>query len=350
MRSGGLIVKNWPNVVHLIRTIDAHVGGQPLRLIVEGMPRPAGGTLLQKRDWIRKHADAVRRGVVLEPRGHADMVAAVLTEPASPEAHAGLLFMDAAGYPPMSGHGVIAAATVAMQRELFVPREPEALETRFVLDTPAGTVHARVRFEQRGHARRVDSVAFTNVPSFVHTAAHPVRLGSRHLRVDVAFGGAFFAIVDTEAIGIPLRTERLPELRRLGADIRTSLNAAYEVEHPSEKALGGVAGVVFTGPPEDPEAHLRSVTVTGTSVDRSPGGTGTSAVMAVLDAMGLLPEDQTFVHESLTGTLFRGRAVRRTLVGDTPALVPEIEGAAWVTGEHTFLLDDDDPLRDGFSF
>ena len=339
-------------VVHSIRTIDAHVGGQPLRLIVEGLPRPSGKTLAQKRDWLRKHGDLVRRAVVREPRGHADMVAAVLTESASPEAHAGLIFMDAGGYPAMSGHGVIAAATLAIEREvLFVRRDHEhEAEMRVVFDTPAGTVHTRARCVIRAGGRRVDSVAFTNVPSFVHTASHAVRLRTREIRVDISFGGAFYAIVDTEAIGIPLRTERVADLRRLGMDIQQSLNGGYQVDHPGEPAVAGVAGVIFTGPPEDPEAHLRSVVVSGGTVDRSPGGTATAAVIAVLDAMGLLPEDQTFVHESLTGTLFRGRAVRRTLIGDIAALVPEIEGTAWITGEHTFLIDDDDPFREGFSF
>ncbi len=278
------------------------------------------------------------------------MVAAVLTEPASPQAHAGLLFMDADGYPTMSGHAVIAATTIAIERDLLMTCDDGHGDIAIVFDTPAGSVHVRARLQTRGSSRRVDSVAFANVPSFVHTAAHPVRLGTRELRVDVAFGGAFYAIADTEAIGIALRSERLPDLRRLGIEIRDSLNAAYQVHHPTESALAGVGGVVFTGPPEDPEAHLRSVTVAGGALDRSPSGTGTSAVMAVLDAMGLLPSDQTFVHESLTGALFRGRAIRRTMVGDRPALVPEVEGTAWITGDHTFVIDDDDPLRDGFSF
>ena len=337
-------------MIHSIRTIDAHVGGQPLRLIVEGLPRPSGRTLLQKRDWLRRQADAVRRAVVHEPRGHADMVAAVLTEPVSPEAHAGLLFMDGEGYPALSGHGVIAVTTLAIERELFFSRQDMTDGVRIVFDTPAGTVHARARCVERGNGCHVDAVAFTNVPSFVHTAAHPVRLRARDVRVDIAFGGVFYAIVDTEAIGVPLRSERVADLRRLGAEIQASLNAGYQVDHPIAPALSGVAGVIFTGPPEDPEAHLRSVIVSGGSVDRSPGGTGTSAVMAVLDAMGLLPEDQSFVHESLTGALFRGRATRRTQIGDVPAVVPEIEGTAWITGEHTFLIDEDDPLKEGFTF
>jgi proline racemase len=330
--------------------MDAHVGGQPLRLVVDGLPRPSGRSLLQKRDSLRTQADFVRKAIVREPRGHRDMVAALLTEPASPEAHAGVLFMDAEGYPAMSGHGIIAVTTLAIERDLVVSRQDDTPEVRIVFDTPAGTVHARARCETRGDHPRVDAVTFTNVPSFVHTAAHPVRLRTREVRVDIAFGGAFYAIADTEAIGIPLRSERVADLRRLGADIQESLNAAFHVEHPIERALSGVAGVIFTGPPEDPEAHLRSVVVASGLVDRSPGGTATSAVMSVLDAMGLLPDDQTFVHESLTGMLFRGRAARHSLVGDLAALVPEIEGSAWITGEHTFLLDEDDPFREGFTF
>jgi proline racemase len=370
-------------VTRQYRTIDAHVGGQPLRLIVDGMPRIGGKTALQKGEWLRRHADTIRRALVLEPRGHAGMVAAVLIEAASPQAQAGLVFMDGDGYPTMSGHGVIAAATVAIERRLLrngaepfretlrngaepfretlrngaepfretgFSRDDDLGDIRVVFETAAGDVHVRARAEMRGGERRVHSVAFANVPSFVHTAAHPVRIGTRELRVDVAFGGAFYAIADTEAIGIPLQIDRLPDLRRLGIQIRDSLNAATQVQHPSEARLAGIGGVVFTGPPEDPEAHLRSVTVAGSTLDRSPSGTGTAAVMAVLDAMGLLPEDQTFVHESLTGALFRGRAVRRTVVGDFPALIPEVEGAAWITGEHTFLVDEDDPLKDGFTF
>jgi proline racemase len=336
-------------LVHRIKSIDAHVGGQPLRLIVEGLPHPSGKTLVRKRDWLRRHADGIRRAIVLEPRGHADMTAALLIEPASPGAHAGLMFMDAEGFAAMSGHGVIAAATIALERELFFSRDDDPEGARLVFDTVAGMVHTRARLEKRGDIRRVGLVAVTNVPSFVHTASHPVRLGAREVRVDIAFGGAFYAIVDTEAIGIPLAHGRVPDLRRLGADIQRSLAAAYHVEHPAEPGLSGVTGVIFTGPPQDPEAHLRNVTVSGGVVDRSPSGTGTSAVMAVLEAMGLLPEDQDFVHESVTGALFRGRVVRRTIIGDTPALVTEIEGTAWITGEHTFFIDDDDPFGHGFS-
>ena len=338
-------------MIHIVKTIDAHVGAQPLRLVVEGFPRPLGKTLPLRREWFTKRADAFRRSVVLPPRGHADMTAAILTEPVSPEAHAGIFFMDAAGYPSMSGHGIIAATTIAIERGLIFSREIDHTGARLVFDTPAGTVRAEARLATRGEARRVDAVTMTNVPSFVHAASHPARVGTRELHVDIAFGGAFYAIVDTETTGIPLLPARLNDLRRLGADICAVINTSARPEHPRDASLAGVAGVIFTGPPQDPEAHLRNVTVSSAgSVDMSAGGTGTSAVMAVLDAMGLLLDGQAFVHESLTGSLLRGRVVSRTQLADAPALITEIEGSAWVTGEHTFFLDDDDPFREGVSF
>ena len=323
------------------------MGGQTLRLVVEGLPHPAGRTMRDKRAWLRKRADDVRRALVLEPRGHADMVAAVLTEAVSPEAHAGIIFMDGGGYPALSGHGVIAAATVAVARGLIFASASDDHDVRLAFDTPAGVVHTAVHSETHGQDRRIHSVVFTNVPSFVHTAAQAVRLGSREVRVDIAFGGLFYAIVDTEAVGIPLRAERQHDLRTLGMQLQEALNAAAGVVHPNDPETSGVSGVIFTGPAVDPEAHLRSVVVTGAVVDRSPGGTATAAVMAVLDAMGLLADDRHFVHESISGALFRGRAVRHTVIGEHTALIASIEGTAWITGEHTFLLDDDDPLRNG---
>jgi len=338
-------------MIRVVKTIDAHVGGQPLRLVVEGVPAPMGKTPAQQRDWWKRHADSFRRALIFEPRGHQDMTAALLTQPTSPQAHAGLLFMDAAGYPTMSGHGVIAAATIALERALIVTGTSDEPETRLVFDTLAGTVHADARIETRRGPASVDSVMVTNVPAFVFAPSLAVKLGGRAVHVDVAYGGAFYAIVDTESVGIPLTAARLPELRRVGVEIARSTNDALQPVHPFDPTLTGVAGVVFTAPAHDPEAHLRNVTVKiSGAIDRSPGGTATSAVMAVLDAMGLLGEGQAFVHEGLNGSLIRGRTLQRTIVGDRPALVTQLEGAAWITGEHTFLLDDDDPLGEGISF
>ncbi|MEQ1574309.1 MAG: proline racemase family protein, partial [Vicinamibacterales bacterium] len=286
-----------------MKTIDAHVGGAPLRLLVDGVPRPSGKTMAQKRDWMKRHADELRRQVILEPRGHADMIGALFTEPVSPGADAGLLFMDVGGYIALSGHGVMAAVTIAIERGLLLSCEKG---DQMTFDTPTGTVYARARVQSHGETRRVDSVVLVNVPSFVVTGGQVVRLGARDLRVDIAFGGVFYAMVDTEAIGISLEGERLPELRRVAAQIRDAVNGGGAVAHPGDRRMSGIAGVVFTGPPRDPEAHLRSVVVSESGViDRSPSATGTSAVMAVLDAMGLLQEDVPFVHESLVGSLHR---------------------------------------------
>ena len=201
----------------------------------------------------------------------------------------------------------------------------------------------------RPPATRVERVSFANVPSFVLHGGLRVDLRSRSVPVDVAFGGAFYAIVDAEAAGVPLRAERLAELRALGMEVKDAVERAVDVAHPDELRLRGVYGTIFTGPPEHEGADLRNVTIfADAQVDRSPCGTGTAAVMAVLDALGLLGADRPFVHESLIGTCFRGTLDSRTAVGELPAIRARIEGSAWITGEHTFLIDDDDPLRAGF--
>jgi proline racemase len=333
-----------------IRTIDAHAGGGPLRLVVDGFPAPRGKTMREKREWASRHADDLRRALILEPRGHADMCGAVLTEPASPGAHAGVLFFHNAGYSSMSGHGIVAVTTIVIEHGLVMPGGDG---TAIVFDTPAGTVRAIAAIAEGAPAdaerrARVDRVTFSNVPAFVLHAGVPVQLGARHLRADVAFGGAFYAIVDAEAAGLAIDMAHAPELRRAGVAIRDAVERAVTIAHPAHGA-GALDGTIFTGPPHDTGADLRNAIVFADgAVDRSPGGTGTSAVMAVVDAMGLIAEDGLFVHESLLGTRFAGRVTGRTAVGDSPAIVTDIEGSAWVTGEHTFVLDDRDPLKYGF--
>lgn len=334
-------------VITRVSTVDAHAGGQPVRIVVDGLPRLSGASMAQKRDSLRRRADDIRRAILLEPRGHAGMRGALFTAPATPEALAGLLFMDADGYPPLSGHAIVAAVTVAVERGLLGHPAAGAGDV-IALDTVAGLVRARAMVTSRGGTPRVESVAWTGRPSFVLAAGHAVRVGTRDIRVDLAFGGMCHAIVDTEAIGIPLAPERLADLGRLAAGICDVLNASPSIVLPGEASIGGIDAVTFTSAPNDPEAHLRSLTVSAAGrVNRSPGGTGTAAVMAVLDAMGLLTDEQPFVHEGLTGALFRGHVSARTEVGGLPAIVPEVEGTAWVTGEQVWLLDEDDPFRDG---
>ena len=327
-----------------LKTIDAHAAGEPLRLIVDGFPSPRGQTMLAKREWVRTHADHLRRALMLEPRGHADIYGAILTEPVAPGSHAGVLFMHNEGYSTMCGHGIIAVTTMALERGLIMTG-PADNDTTIVYDAPAGTVRARAQLVDG----RVKSVAFVNVPSFVLHGGLTVTLASRTIRADVAFGGAFYAIVDSEAAGLPIDAAHLPELRRVGMEIKHAIEAAQTIVHPLDPGLTGIYGTIFTGPPSDERADLRNVTIfADAEVDRSPCGTGTAAVMAVIDAMGLLGRDTPFVHESLIGTRFNGRVASRTQVGELEAIVPEIEGSAWITGEHTFLVDEDDPLKDGF--
>lgn len=337
-------------MVHAVKTIDAHAAGQPLRLVVDGLPRPVGTTIARKQQWMARHAEPLRLALLREPRGHADMTGAMLTEPVHPGSHAGVLFMHAGGYTGLCGHGIIAVATIALERGLvFDAAAGSADEVTLVFDTAAGTIRARARMATHGAARRVDRVAFTNVPSFVCSGGHPVKVGHRELRVDIAFGGGFYVIIDAESVGLAVDGDALPGLRRIAADLKAALSGSPALAHPAETQKAELEGVIFTALPRDPDADLRSVTIyEDLAVDRSPGGTATAAVMAVLDAMGLLPPDRPFVHESLIGTLFRGQVARRTEVGGIPAIVPEIEGSAWITGEHTFLIDDDDPLREGF--
>jgi proline racemase len=331
-------------VIHRIRTIDAHAAGEPLRLIVEGLPSPEGDTMLAKRAWAQKHLDHLRRSLMLEPRGHADMYGAVLTEPVSEGAHAGVLFMHNEGWSTMCGHGVIAVTTIAIERDLIWPGGPD-----FVLDAPAGRIEATASIRESTDGRRVTAVAFRNVPSFVAEAGLPVKIGGRTLLVDVAFGGACSAIVDAEAAGLAITPSTLTELRRVGMEIKNEVERLRQVVHPVDVGLHGIYGTIFTAPAQHPDAHLRNVTIfADAEVDRSPCGTGTAAVMAVLSEMGVLADDGAFVHESIVGSLFTGNIVGRTQVGDKPGIVPEIQGSAWITGEHTFLIDGDDPLKAGF--
>ena len=191
-------------------------------------------------------------------------------------------------------------------------------------------------------------MSYSGIPSFVLTPGLSVDVGTRVLKVDVAFGGAFYAILDAEAAGIPIRGERLPDLRALASQIRKSVERAVTVVHPVDGGLTGVYGTMFTGVPDREGADLRNVTVFADGqVDRSPCGTGMSAVMAVLDAMGLLSDERPFVNESIIGTQFSGTVDARTTVGEYAAVIPRIEGSAWITGEHEFAIDDDDALKDG---
>lgn len=322
----------------VLKTIDAHAGGQALRLIVDGFPAPRGKTMAEKRVWAASRADHLRRAVLLEPRGHADLSGAVLTEPVSSGSHAGVLCMDNAGFSAAAPRGIAAAAMIALARGLVHPGGDGAT---VAFDTPAGTVRVI-----RGLGPRV---TLTGVPSFVLEGGVLATVGTRRIRADVAFGGGFFAIVDAESIGVPADAAHLPELRRTGMEVARAVDAVVAAAHPHDKSLSGVIGTVFTGPARTDDADLRAITVFASGqVDRSPCEPGVCAVLAVLDAMGLIEGQSTFTLESVINATCRARIASRSSVGEYSAIMPEIEGEAWITGDHAFVLDSSDPWSNGF--
>lgn len=302
-----------------IKTIDAEVAGEAVRLIVEGGPSVPGGTMAEKLSWLRKHGDNLRRFLMLEPRGHAGMHGALLTEPVSPQAHAGLLSMHAGGFPHVSGEGIIAAVTIALEHKLI-----EGVKDEVLIDTPAGLFRADIATLG---ARGAMSIAVTGVPAFVHAAGVPVRVGTRTITVDIAFGGELYAIADSEGIGIPIDMANGDALIRMGKQITEALESTKRIH-----------GTIFTGAPRA-QADLRSATVLHEGiVRRSPGVTGTAALMAVLDAMGLLTEEHRLVHEGILGTTLQGRIAGRPQ-GEDADIIPVIEGSASITGFHEFVSD-----------
>lgn len=323
-----------------ITTIDAHAAGEPLRLIVAGLDPIPGRTILEKRRYAREHLDGLRRSLVFEPRGHADMYGAILTEPERPDGDAGVLFMHNEGWSTMCGHGVIAVATIAVETGLL----PRAADIR--LDAPAGRVVAHPVL--RGD--RVASVAFENVPSFVVALDQTVAVpGIGSIRYDLAFGGAFYAYVDAAAYGLELSPAGYRALIEAGMAIKRAVASSREVSHPFEADLSFLYGTIFTGPARAKGARSRNVCVFAEGeVDRSPTGTGVSGRVAIEHARGRLGEGEAFVVESILDTTFTGSVVGTTRFGPYAAVVPRIEGSAWITGRSESWIAPDDPLREGF--
>ncbi len=328
----------------VIGTIDAHAAGEPLRIVMAGLPPLAGETILARRAAMLAHHDDLRRILMWEPRGHADMYGCVLTPPVTPGAAYGVLFMHNAGYSTMCGHGIIALTTALIETGQL-PRVAPVTEVGY--DTPAGFVQARAEIA----GDRVRRVTFRNVPSFVHTAGLEITVGLRRVAVDIVFGGAFYALVPAVAFApdLAVRPERVQELIARGMAVKRAVEAAIDVIHPTEPELRGIYGTIITGPPEGAGARQRNVTVFADGeVDRSPCGTGTAATTAALVARGELALGEEWVNESIIGTRFTGRAIEAANVGDYPAVVPEIGGRGFVTGFHQFVLDPDDDAGRGF--
>ncbi len=343
-------VNRWepPSSWRRVRTVDAHTGGEPFRVVVDGGPAIPGDSMLAKRRWAQEHADDLRRLLMLEPRGHADMYGCFLTEPVSPEADFGILFMHNAGFSTMCGHGIIAVTTVVLETGMLARRASSASAslTEVLIDSPAGLVRACAALE----GDRVADVAFRNVPSFVVDLDAIVDVdGYGPVRYDLAFGGAFYAFVSAPSLGLACSAEDFPALVAAGREIKRAVAADREITHPDEPDLGFLYGVVFVGPAEDASHHSRNVCVFADGeVDRSPTGTGVSARVAIHHARGSIELGQAITIESILGSCFRGRAVDVTRCGPYPAVIPEVQGSATICGRHEFLLDPTDPFPRGF--
>ncbi|HKZ82671.1 MAG TPA: proline racemase family protein [Anaerolineae bacterium] len=325
-----------------ITTIDCHAAGEPLRVITGGFPPIPGDTILAKRRYAREHLDHLRRALIFEPRGHADMYGCIFTEPATPDGDLGVLFLHNEGYSTMCGHGIIGLVTVALETGMLAPRVAEAVR----IDTPAGRVTARARFD----GKRVRSVAFENVPSFAYALDQTVNApGLGRVKVDVGFGGAFYAYCKAADLGVRVIPEDFRRLIDAGVAVKHAVMASLPIVHPFEPDMGFLYGTIIDGPPHAPDAHSRNVCIFADGeVDRSPTGTGVSGRIALEHAKGRLSIGEPFVVESLIGTRFAGRIVRTTTFGEHEAVIPEVEGSAWITGHNEFWIAPDDPLKDGF--
>lgn len=326
-----------------LTTIESHTAGEPLRIVTSGIPILPGATILERRRWVQEHLDHIRRALMHEPRGHADMYGCYVTPPVTPEADLGVIFMHNEGYSTMCGHGVIALATVAVTHRWVEPVSPE---TRVGLDTPAGFVEAWVAWD----GSRVTGVRFLNVPSFLYHRDLRITTPSfGTLAVDVAFGGAFYAYMDGAQVGLDVRPENYRALIQVGDEVKHAVEATLEVVHPLEPELRGIYGTIIDGSPHSEDADQSNVCVfADREVDRSPTGTGTAGRVAQLYARGRLALGETLINESIIGTRFTGKVVSETTVGEFAAVVPEVAGQAFITGFATWVIDDADPVAGGF--
>ncbi|MBK9053678.1 MAG: proline racemase family protein [Chloroflexi bacterium] len=324
-------------------TIDAHTGGEPLRVLVDGFPVLPGDTILAKRRYARENLDHLRRALMWEPRGHADMYGCIVTEPVTPDGTLGVLFLHNEGFSTMCGHGVIGLAVVALDTGMIeVSGEPAVIK----MDTPAGRVTAYAT-RDRG---RVTNVFFHNVPSYVFALDQVVDVpGVGQVRYDVAFGGAYYAFVRAEEVGVGLDVADARPLIDLGMRIKRAVMTSLPLSHPTDPDLAFLYGTIFVGAAANPAHHSRNVCIFADGeLDRSPTGTGVSARAALHFARGEIGLNEPFVVESILGTTFTGSVVETTTFGPYPAVIPQVEGMAYICGRNHILINPNDPLQYGF--
>lgn len=327
---------------HTFFCVDGHTCGNPVRMVVGGAPNLDGANMIERRAHFMDQYDWIRTALMYEPRGHEVMSGSILYPPTRDDCDIAILYIEVSGCLPMCGHGTIGTVTMMIERGIVVPKTPGLVR----LDTPAGLVEATYEMS----SDHVDSVTLTNVPCYLAetdlTVAVP-DLGE--VRFDIAYGGNFYAIIEPQDAMRDMADLSPGDIQRLSPIVRNLVNERYDVVHPEEPSIHGVSHVMWTGVPTVDGADGRNAVFYGDkAVDRSPCGTGTSARLAQRHAKGQLKTGDTYVHESIIGTLFTGKVEAEATVGGEPAIIPSIGGWARMTGLNTIFVDDRDPLKHGF--
>lgn len=333
--------EDWPR----IKTIDMHTGGEPLRVILNGLPELKGNSVLEYRRYIKENHDEYRTALMFEPRGHADMYGCILLPPNDEGADFGILFLHNEGYSTMCGHAIIAITRLAIEMGWVEQQEPI---TQMAIDAPCGRIFSYAN-TQNG---KVSSTYFHCVPSFVVALDLEVEVeGLGAVTYDLAYGGAFYAYVDADQLGISLQPENVQEHISKGMAIkRAVMNSKQAIDHPFEEDLSFLYGTIFICKKTEGDAHSRNVCIFAEGeVDRSPTGSGVAGRMAIHHAREEIKAgDEPFVIESILGTTFKGLIVEEVDYGPFKAVIPQIEGNAYVVGQNEWIIDPDDPLKAGF--
>lgn len=327
----------------IFKCIDAHTCGNPVRVVAEGGPTLHGSSMSEKRQHFLKEYDWIRKGLMFEPRGHDMMSGSMLYPPHDAANDAAVLFIETSGCLPMCGHGTIGTITIAIEEGLIKPKTPGVVR----LEAPAGLVIAT--YAQVGN--KVKTVRITNVLSYLHAADLDIEDGTLgNLKIDVAYGGNFYAIVDVQPNFRGLEHFKAEQLISMARDLRKRINEKYSFVHPQDPTINGCSHILWAGKTIDPKATARNAVFYGDkAIDRSPCGTGTSARMAQWYAKGKLKKGDEFIHESFIGSTFTGRIEEETILAGKPAIRPSIEGWARVYGYNTISIDtEDDPYAWGF--
>lgn len=331
--------KDWTKIT----TVEMHTGGEPLRIPIAGLPEIKGSNILEKRRYFKANYDHLRTALMFEPRGHADMYGAFITEPISEGADFGTFFIHNEGYSTMCGHAIIALTKFAFETGMIKNDSGE-----LIIDAPPGLIRSKAKFKDG----KVEETTFLNVPSFLLHRDQTIEVPEiGEVNFDVAYGGAFYAFVDADQLGLKMDASNYNKLIDWGRKIKYAVMENFEIKHPFEEDLSFLYGTIFTGKAHNPDHHSRNVCIFAEGeVDRSATGSGVSARAALHHAKGELREGEKIRIESILDTTMDVEVKSTTTYGPHDAVIPEVSGKAWFSGKNETWIDPEDPLKNGFIF